>query len=338
MVKFRIIFGILLNILFWTKAGAQDIHFSMFDMSPLNLNPSLTGMMDGDRRISNIYRTQWKTIGDPLNTGSIAYDQQLYFLPYNMSAGLVFVTDKSGGIDLIENRFLLSAATKIFRGKNTFSIGLQGGIVSKAWAYGTSSFPNQYDREVGQFNHTLPNQESFNSISRVYADINAGVVWKRLTNKGVLLSGLAVHHLNSPDDSFYKNGLGLKPRMNAHVNYDMRLNQDWFIKPSFMVSTMQKAQDMLITAAGGYMLKDNSLNMKRAWLGVGVRTGVNRNGDAFYPTLGIDFKHLNVAMAYDVNFSELNVATNNRGAFEVALIYVGKNTAANKILIPCDRY
>lgn len=338
MVKCKVILAIFLSLILRVGSQAQDIHFSMFDMSPLNLNPALTGMMDGDRRISNIYRTQWKAIGDPLNTFSVAYDQQLYFLPYNLSGGLIFVSDKSGGIDLTENRLLLSVATKLFRGKNTFSFGFQGGVVSKAWSWRGASFPSQYSREIGQFDPTLPNGETANSMSRVYADINVGAVWKRITNKGIILGGASVHHVNSPDDSFYKNGYGIKPRINAHINYDFRLNDKWFLKPSYMVSTMQKAQDMLLSVSGGYMLGDNPMNIKRAWMGVGVRTGVNRNGDAVYPSVGLDFKHLNVAMAYDVNFSELNVATNNRGAFEVALIYVSKNTAANKIIIPCDRY
>lgn len=320
------------------QINAQDIHFSMFDMSPLTLNPANTGLMDGDRRISNIYRTQWKAIGDPLNTYAIGYDQQLYFLPYNMSGGLLFVSDKSGGIDLVENKFLLSASTKIYRGRNTFSFGLQGGIVSKTWSWKGATFPSQYNREVGGFDQRLPNGETGYEMSRVYGDINAGVILKRITSKGVMVMGASAFHVNSPDDSFFKNGKGLKPRLAGHINYDMQLNERWFIKPSYMVMTMQKAQDMLFNVSGGMILKDAPMNIQRLWLGAGVRTGINRNGDAVYPSVGADFKHLNVAMAYDVNFSDLQVATNNRGAFEIALIYTSRSTAANKVIIPCDRY
>lgn len=336
--KLAHIFSVVAIFLMADRIAAQDIHFSMFDMSPLNLNPAHTGMMDGDRRISNIYRTQWKAIGDPLNTYSIGYDQQLYFLPYNVSGGLLFVSDKSGGIDLVENKFMLSVSTKFLRGVNTFSVGLQAGVVSKVWSWKGATFPAQYDREIGQFNPNLSSGETGYGMSRVYADINAGAIWKRRTSKGILLAGASVFHVNAPDDSFFKNGKGLKPRLTGHVYYDLKLNDKWFIKPSYMVMTMQKAQDMLFNASGGVMLKDNPMNIKRAWLGVGVRTGINRNGDAVYPSAGVDFKHINVAMAYDVNFSDLKVATNNRGAFEVALIYTSRSTAANKITIPCDRY
>lgn len=93
---------------FWGKQlRAQDIHFSLFDLNPLTLNPANTGMMEGDWRLANSYRTQWRAIGDPLNTFGVSYDQQLYALPYNLSAGVVFTSDKSGGIELTENRILI---------------------------------------------------------------------------------------------------------------------------------------------------------------------------------------------------------------------------------------
>ncbi|HNM24595.1 MAG TPA: type IX secretion system membrane protein PorP/SprF, partial [Saprospiraceae bacterium] len=41
---------------------AQDIHFSQFYMSPLNLNPAMTGVMNCNHRIVANYRNQWSSI------------------------------------------------------------------------------------------------------------------------------------------------------------------------------------------------------------------------------------------------------------------------------------
>ncbi|HTL80094.1 MAG TPA: type IX secretion system membrane protein PorP/SprF, partial [Bacteroidia bacterium] len=41
---------------------AQDLHYSMFTMAPLTLNPALCGNFLGDLRIVNNYRMQWTTI------------------------------------------------------------------------------------------------------------------------------------------------------------------------------------------------------------------------------------------------------------------------------------
>ena len=41
---------------------AQDIHFSQFYQSPLNLNPALTGVMNCNHRIVANYRNQWASV------------------------------------------------------------------------------------------------------------------------------------------------------------------------------------------------------------------------------------------------------------------------------------
>jgi len=41
---------------------AQDIHYSQFDRSPLNINPALTGLFKGDLRFIGNYRSQWNRV------------------------------------------------------------------------------------------------------------------------------------------------------------------------------------------------------------------------------------------------------------------------------------
>ena len=41
-----------------SSLAAQDIHNSLFNMSPLSLNPALTGAFEGTARIGGIYRAQ----------------------------------------------------------------------------------------------------------------------------------------------------------------------------------------------------------------------------------------------------------------------------------------
>ena len=58
---------------------AQDIHFSQFYMSPLNLNPALTGVMNCNSRIAVNYRSQWASIlgSSAFQTYSVSYDQRV---------------------------------------------------------------------------------------------------------------------------------------------------------------------------------------------------------------------------------------------------------------------
>ena len=57
---------------------AQDIHFSQYLTSPLNLNPALTGVMNEDLRLIANYRNQWKSVSaEPYSTISFSTDGTL---------------------------------------------------------------------------------------------------------------------------------------------------------------------------------------------------------------------------------------------------------------------
>ena len=73
-------FLFLLFLLLFGEAGrgfAQDIHLSQFNSCPQNLNPSQTGMFNGDWRFVGNYRTQWAGISVPFVSYSIAADTRL---------------------------------------------------------------------------------------------------------------------------------------------------------------------------------------------------------------------------------------------------------------------
>jgi len=52
-------------------ASAQDPNFSQFFVSPLTLNPALTGKFDGNFRIAGNYRDQWPAISKAFVTSTI---------------------------------------------------------------------------------------------------------------------------------------------------------------------------------------------------------------------------------------------------------------------------
>ncbi len=56
----RILLSLWIFFVFCTLSlSGQDIHHSQFYTSPLNLNPGLTGVFNGDQRLSLNYRRQW---------------------------------------------------------------------------------------------------------------------------------------------------------------------------------------------------------------------------------------------------------------------------------------
>ncbi|MCC6599344.1 MAG: PorP/SprF family type IX secretion system membrane protein [Crocinitomicaceae bacterium] len=318
-------------------SGAQDIHFSNFDLSPLTLSPAQTGWMQSDKRVASIYRTQWQVLGKPLETFAISYDQKVYAIPYNLSAGLVFVSDRSGGIALVNNKIMLSLAKKSFLGLNTFSYGLQAGYVRKQLSMDDVTFPEQYSRDIGQFDPRLPNSESDSRFARGYFDLNAGALWSRKMKRGFYEAGISAFHLNSPDESLFNNSSKLKPRVVFNAASLIKLKSSLFLRPSLLVSRMERAQEMVgLMRVGKYLPSGNQI--KSLYAGAGIRTGIQRNGDAAIAIVGAELKFFELALAYDVNYSDLKVATNSRGALEVALIWKSLSTEITHTTISCDRY
>ena len=70
----------------------------------------------------------------------------------------------------------------------------------------------------------------------------------------------------------------------------------------------------------------------------GVAINVKRISDAAIVNLGLKYSHYTIGFSYDINVSPLKTATDYKGAYEIALIYTGKNTRIQKKQIPCDRY
>src|SRR5215208_6242930 len=99
-----------LSILFITLlTRAQDPNFSQFFVSPLTLNPALTGKFDGVYRLALNYRNQWPTINNAFTTytasldGSILRNRIPEFDQFGV--GIMGFSDKSGN-GVLQNNFL----------------------------------------------------------------------------------------------------------------------------------------------------------------------------------------------------------------------------------------
>src|ERR1035437_8011765 len=71
--------GVILisQISYLTSSFAQDIHLSQFNACPQNLNPSQTGLFNGDWRFVGNQRRQWAAVPVPYQTFSISTDTRL---------------------------------------------------------------------------------------------------------------------------------------------------------------------------------------------------------------------------------------------------------------------
>ena len=169
-------FTLIVLITIYTLCHAQDIHFTQFYASPLTLNPASTGHFEGNLRIMNNIRKQWKAIPVPYNTVTIGADKHITESEQPLSLGVIAIHDQSAGI-LAVNKFYISASLPVKIGSTKLHIGLQGGLVMKSYPLNQLTFPQQFDMSTGYFNSGLNNSEANLDQNLFYPDFNAGALW-----------------------------------------------------------------------------------------------------------------------------------------------------------------
>ena len=122
------------TLLFLMPLGlwSQDIHFSQFYMSPLNLNPALTGVMNCKMRFIANYRNQWAPVlkSASFNTFNASFDQKIPVSRYDyFGFGGTLWGDKAGSLDFKTVSFKLSGSyAKRMSGSRTSSNYLVFGV------------------------------------------------------------------------------------------------------------------------------------------------------------------------------------------------------------------
>lgn len=295
---------------------AQDIHFTLFNQSPLTLNPALTGAYEGTARVGGIYRSQWSSFlaSNLYGTSSFFIDAPIIrgFRKTDwVGVGAVGFNDVSGSPALRTTAQLYSLSYHLAlnkEAKTLLTIGLQGGGV-------TRFIGKEYDTETSIKNGGK--DESIQEENKKYVDINAGVMLRSaIDDASAFEIGLAFDHVNQPKYSFGASDAKKAMKIVAHGRYENKLTDKFSLAPTFLFQTTEGSNEIVLQGWGGYQLvPDYKLNF-----GVGYRFG--RDVQAL---LGMDVKeNLRVAASYDINTSSLNTVSKGGGGFEIGAWYIFK--------------
>ena len=332
------IFLLFLIIILSNNLFAQDIHFSQFFSSPLSLSPALTGHFDADWRVTNNYRSQWKSISNPYKTISIGYDRNFYYYNEKISGGIYIINDQSGSMNFTVNKIFISGAYHKTIGNNTFHLGIQPGFVLKSYDKDKITLPDQFDMTVGTFNSDLPDNESSLNNNISYFDMNIGGAWNRNFGKFEPTVAVSFFHITAPKEEFANksNRLPLRTAIYGKLNY--KLTEKISLIPNLIYLRHKVADEFLLGTNIDYKINIEAYKLNSIYVGFYFRDGITSNFDAIYPVVGAKFKNLQVGISYDFNVSPLKIATSYKGAFEISLIYKSASSLLPKITIPCDRF
>ncbi len=327
---------ILIMLICPVSIFAQDVHFSQIASNTLMFNPANTGNFNGTWRFGHSFRSQWKSVGQAYNTISFSFDKSILIKNKKFYAGIYLLDDKSGIIGLHKSGILLSGATKFYLFKGIIRLGIQAGIINLSYDLNNSTVPGQYDHLIGAFNSNLPYNEPNIGESKMYPDINTGFTYRVLIGKFNAEIGSAIFHLNKPNNSFFENDkLNFTYKTQFKINFPV--GDNLIIEPSAYYIAMSQANNLLLGSSVKLDVPKNRNRLHSIFFGAYTRTGFDRNTDAIIAVLGANLFQFRIALSYDINISELEEATNNRGAFELSLIYSSFGRKINPATIPCFR-
>ncbi len=315
-------------------AFAQDIHFSQYYMSPMNLNPAMTGVMNCNGRFIANYRNQWASVvkANAFNTYAASYDMSI---PVGRSdffgGGISLWGDKAGSLDFATVQAKLSGSySKRMGGYRKTShylvVGAEAGVAQRSIDFIKARYGNQHDGEGG-FNSARDAGEAFTNSNYIFGDVGAGMLWfSNFSNGNNLHIGLAATHLNRANQSFNGNKFeGLYTKFTTHVGGEFMFTKKLGLVPNVAVFFQGPSMELLPGTALKFNLSKNKREYQAFQVGLWGRLNNHYakaiGTDAMIITTRFDYNNVGLGFSYDLNISELRPASNMNGGFEFNLQY-----------------
>jgi type IX secretion system PorP/SprF family membrane protein len=328
--RLYLLFAILLLA---STARTQDIHFSQFYETPLLRNPALAGIFTGDYRIQGVYRDQWNSFTDAYRTGSFNGEFKWHVGEHNdyLTTALEVFYDKAGTAAL-ETTELLPAVNyhkSLSDDRPMFlSVGFMGGIIEKSLDLSKVTTNSQYNGTA--YDPALPIGETILTPNIHYLDGSLGLSFNTAygeDNQNSFYAGFSYQHLNRPKNSFYDNPtVQLDPKVVVSAGIKSIVNDYSY----FTLHADWSKQGPATEVIGGILYSYRLGNTFRIGhdpddypytftLGALVRWN-----DAIIPVIKLEMNNsYSFGLSYDINISSLNTASEDRGGFELSLVYSG---------------
>lgn len=327
----RVVFGLFL-VLTIGFAKAQDVHFTLYQMTPLAFNPANTGGFYGSYRLSGLYRDQYRSV-----TGAGAYQTPTFSVDVPVirgfketdwvGVGMYFFSDKSGEAGLTMSSFKISAAyhwTMNKKGTSILSIAYQTGSLQREIA--DKSKLKFEDQLVGNLPQSPVEDPNIKTNKEGFLDHVGGLKFTSKLNKtDEFTIGVAAGKFGRPNWSVLNMGgnYQVDPRVHAQIGLTTLMSDKVKFLPNISY------QKIMGSAANTFVFQglfDYLYNKEKQTIlkgGIGYRSGAGI-GDAIQFMLGADIKEIRVMFGYDINVSPLSSASSSVGGFEIAAQYVGR--------------
>ncbi|MEZ4808501.1 MAG: type IX secretion system membrane protein PorP/SprF [Flavobacteriales bacterium] len=314
---------------------AQDAQFTQFYASPTYMSPGFVGT-GLQTRMGLAYRDQWPAIPGAFVTANFAIDH--YLSEVNSGVGLLVTHDKAGTGGLRYTSISGQYAYEIELKRKVFiRPALQLGWVTHAVDYSALIFGDQLAR-----GSTVGTYDNMQGSSIGYPDMGTGALF--FTPRMWL--GVALHHLNKPNQSLLQREAYVPRKFSMHGGYRIAMRTPVIRQhpQSVVLAFNYKAQDKYDQLdLGGYFEREpffagmwyRGIPLLKSYApGYG-------NTDAIALLMGVIVNDMRIGYSYDVTMSGL--AGRTGGAHELTIGYElaqrhKKRSASKRRIVPCAKF
>jgi type IX secretion system PorP/SprF family membrane protein len=322
----RKLFYILLLVLIgFAKATAQDPQFSQFYSNPLYLAPSFAGAAGGSRVCAN-YRDQWVNLPSTFTTYSFSYDH--YFSHFNSGFGLLAYKDAAGTGQLgtLSVGVQYSYNFKVFE-----SIFIRPGLHFSYRENGIAWDKLKFIEQVMYNGGTNTQPEPLAKTRDVDLALSTLIYSKRVW------AGVTADHLLAPNMSLYADETRVPVKISVFGGIEL-VKKSKLLKPTEETMTLA----YLFKKQGPYYQLDLGVYWFKNPLVLGLwYRGIppfnSQRGDAFILLVGYKTRNFNIGYSYDLTVS--NLIGQALGSHEVSMsIKFALPRRTKKGEVPCPEF
>jgi len=334
----RKIFFVLISVCsFLVSISGQDAYFTQFYANPLELNPALTGAVEGTYRVSISYRDQWSGLVDnPYKTFGLYGDMRFGIGKKGhdfVGGGITFLSDKVSTFDFNTLGIKLSGAfhkNLDVRTKQYLSGGLFFGITQKNVNVEQLLFDDQFNGLNGYTNTT---SEVFPENNFGFLDLGMGINYAiSPSNETQFTVGGSVTHLHEPSASFGTRteeidvpDIKLYSRWTGYISASFEVSDPVRILPRF--SIVNQGPYLLMNLGSNLRLEITDHNSNALQVGLGLRMARDiekLTPSAMYLAAGIELGNFMFGLSYDFNLDDLTNERLGQGVMEFNVTYIGE--------------
>lgn len=305
---------------FSNKLIGQDLHYSQYFNTPLNLNPALTAYTQSQYRFTLNNKNQWASVTIPYKTFSASFESKILNFKRKktfLGLGILFNKDEAGDSKYGTTQLGLSfSVVKSLNNSNSniISLGMQAAFYQRSIDYTQLYFPEQWNGSISTIGSG--NSEIFTVNQFNFFDLSAGINWFWAPSSMLKFNtGFSSWHLNQPNQSLMDDeSANLNIKYQVYTDIEINTNQPFNILPGIFYANQGPYKEFIVGARLYYKIHQD----RRSFFA--MSTGLYfRGNDAVIIYLGMDFKNLKLGATYDINVSSLSVASSYLGGMEISL-------------------